>query len=142
MALRASTAAKNAVLDTADIKTSLTNAKLYIYTGSRPSTANAASTGTKLVTFTTINWGTAADGELALAALETAVAAATGIAGWFRLTTTSADPDADDTATKTRINYDGTVSASGSGDLNGNHTSITSGETVTLQAATKFVFST
>lgn len=141
MALRASTAAKNSLLSGNDLKTDLTNAKLYIYSGQRPASADEApGPVTKLVTFSGINWNAAADKEMAILAAVAASVAVSGVAGWFRLTTTAGDPDADDTSTKTEIRYDGAISSSGGGDLNLNHVNLVAGESINLKNTIKLKF--
>lgn len=52
MTLRLSTALRNAVLDGGSIKAALQGGKLMIYTGSQPSSADSAPTGTLLATIT------------------------------------------------------------------------------------------
>ena len=109
--------------------TALTNAisgyTLTIYTGSQPTTANDAATGTKLVDITINGFNTPASGSATLntSTPNTGTAVATGTAGWGRIVGSAGE----------RI--DGTVGTSGT-DFTINSTSITNGATVTLTAMT------
>lgn len=123
MTIRFNTAMRDAMV------TALTGAiggyTLSIYTGSQPTTANDAATGTKLVDITINGFNTPATGSATLdtSTPSTGVAVATGTAGWGRIVGGAGE----------RI--DGTVGTSGT-DFTINSTSITNGATVTLTAMT------
>ena len=101
------------------------SATLSIYTGSQPTTANDAATGTKLVDITINGFNTPSAGSATLdtSTPNTGTAVATGTAGWGRIVGGAGE----------RI--DGTVGTSGT-DFTINSTSITNGATVTLTAMT------
>lgn len=82
-----------------------------------------------------LTWGDASAGSIVKNPLETwsAVAVATGTAGWFRLRGSVVDAGSADAA-ELFIRLDGSVATSGA-DLNLSSTSITSGATQTLSAA-------
>ena len=116
---------------------------LKIYSGTQPTEADDAVAGTLLCTITEdagtfvagafdngLEFGTAASGAIAKAAGETwqGVASASGTAGWFRLVANATDAGAEST-TLPRI--DGSIGTSGA-DLNLSSTSITSGQTYTI----------
>lgn len=109
--------------------TALTGAISYrtlsIYTGSQPTTANDAATGTKLVDITIKGFNTPASGSATLdtSTPNTGTAVATGTAGWGRIVGVTGE------------HIDGTVGTSGT-DFTINSTSITNGATVTLTAMT------
>ena len=120
---------------------------LKIYTGTQPTTADYAATGTLLVTITrssgTVTPGSAANGlnlDTTLtgviakisADVWSGVAVATGTAGWFRLYANATDADAIST---TLPRLDGSIATSGA-QLNMSSTSITSGATITLDTFT------
>ena len=123
MTIRFNTAMRDAMV------TALTGAiggqTLSIYTGSQPTTANDAATGTKLVDITINGFNTPASGSATLntSTPNTGTAVATGTAGWGRIVGGAGE----------RI--DGTVGTSGT-DFTINSTSITNGATVTLTAMT------
>ena len=123
MTIRFNTAMRDAMV------TALTNAisgyTLSIYTGSQPTTANDAATGTKLVDIMINGFNTPATGSATLdtSTPNTGTAVATGTAGWGRIVGGAGE----------RI--DGTVGTSGT-DFTINSTSITNGATVTLTAMT------
>lgn len=62
MTLRTSTGLKNFTLQTSSVKRAFRNAKLKVYTGTQPATADSAISGTLLVTFT--NGGAAHTAEV------------------------------------------------------------------------------
>lgn len=100
---------------------------LKIFTGSPPATCATADTGTVLSTHTcAATFGTVSGGVLTLNAIGSATAGNTGTAGYFRIY-----PSA---ATTTNAVIQGTVGA-GSGDLSLNSTSISSGQTVQINAS-------
>ena len=126
MTLRVAVAARNAGLDAAF---NLADAgagpgTIKVYTGSQPATADTTETGTLLVTFTLADpaFEVAASGVKDLDANPdlTAVAAATGTAGWARC----------EDSTGANV-FDGSVGTSAT-DFIINSTSITSGQTVNL----------
>ena len=121
------------------------NGVIELYTGTQPTDADSATTGTLLGTFTLssgsfsagtetngLEFGEASSGELEKASTETwsMSAVATGTAGWFRLKGNATDAGGVSTALP-RI--DGSVGTSGS-DLNMSSTSITSGNTYTIDS--------
>lgn len=65
------------------------SASIKVFSGAAPASADAPATGTLLVTFTTAasgaSWGTVSAGAASLASNLTAVAAATGTAGYVRI---------------------------------------------------------
>ncbi|MEU3052265.1 hypothetical protein [Streptomyces griseus] len=127
MALRISTAARNAAADKIDDLVSAgggTFGKIEIRTGSQPATPDSAATGTLLATFTLQNpaFGNASAGSITLGGTPLTVAAsATGTAGWFRVY-------ANGTATAV---VDGACGTSGA-ELNLNTVSLNSGVNVTI----------
>lgn len=118
-------AACNALVDRADAGSGA--GYIEVRTGSAPASADDAATGTLLLTFTLADpaFGDAASGIATAASLpRTAVAVATGTAGWARLL----DSDAAKIA-------DLTVGSSGT-DIEISNTSIITGRTVNLTALT------
>lgn len=118
-------AACNALVDRADAGSGA--GYIEVRTGSAPASADDAATGTLLLTFTLADpaFGDAASGIATGASLpRTAVAVATGTAGWARLL----DSDAAKIA-------DLTVGTSAS-DIEISNTSIITGRTVNLTALT------
>ncbi len=125
MSLQLTTAARNAQLDA--LTTSVGNAgKLKIYTGSPPASANDAATGTLLSTHTLSSPFApgASSGVLSPTLPSNATAAATGTAGYFRVT------KSDDT-----VVAQGTCGTSGA-DCNLNTTSIVTGGPVQVSSWT------
>lgn len=121
------------------------NCVIDIYSGSQPANADAAETGTKLVTITLssgafsggsaangINFDVAASGTLSKDADETwsGEGLADGTAGWFRMYDNSYTTGASTSA----IRLDGSVATSG-GQLNLSNTTITDGGTTTVDSA-------
>jgi len=86
MAIKLSTAARNVVVNHA-INTHFNGATLNIYTGSAPSTADAAPSGTLLVTIGGISYEyeSATNGTAYLAESYTAEATEAGVAGYARM---------------------------------------------------------
>lgn len=116
---------------------------LKIYTGTQPTTADYAATGTLLVTISIgsgawvagtptygLNFGVSASGIVSKVAADTwsGVAVATGTAGWFRFYANPTDAGALST---TLPRFDGSIATSGA-QLNMSSTSITSGATITI----------
>lgn len=123
-------------------KTLMQNGIIEIYSGSQPSDADSAETGTKLVRLTLSGGSFTAeaaanglefkvenDGTISKNTDETwqGEASATGTAGYFRFYDNNYDTGAD----KTAVRFDGNVGTSGA-QLNISNTSITSGATVTV----------
>jgi len=120
---------------------------LRIYSGTQPSSADAAVTGTLLVEISLasgtwaagtptngLRFGTAASGAISKdSGVWSGVAAATGTAGWFRFIANPADAGALDTNVYARI--DGSCGTSGA-SLNMASTSITAAQTVTIDTFT------
>lgn len=121
MTMKVSTGLRNAMLGTASLKNTLTTMVMRIYSGAPPADADAAVTGTLLVTIskdgagTAMGLGTAAAGIISKAAAETwqGTVASSGTAGYFRLVNTA---DAGGAST-TEPRIQGTVAAAGA-DLN------------------------
>jgi len=116
------------------------NMTMKIFTGSQPTSADDAESGSELIQITEssgaftggsatngINFGQVADAELHAASGEvwSGVATATGTAGWFRIYDNAAAGGADDQV------IDGAIATSGS-QMNMANTSITSGGTTTI----------
>ena len=135
MTIRLSTGLSNAVLGTASMRATLASAKLDIYTGAQPTTADDAPTGTLLATIDLggagINFDAPVGNVLSKAAAEvwSAVAIATGTAGWFRLSLLT-DTGAVST---TEPRLDGAIAVSNS-DMNISNTAITTGATQTVDS--------
>lgn len=142
MTIRLSTGAKNTMMDALDV--ALANGRLDIYSGSQPSTADLAETGTLLVSLTVssgaftpgvgtngLNFDSASDGIIVKAAAEvwSGVAVSTGTAGYFIFYSN----DVDTGASTTSIRFMGSIATSGA-DLNMTSTTINSGGTITLDS--------
>jgi hypothetical protein len=115
--------------------------KINIYTGSQPTTANDAATGTLLVTITKggdgstgLDWNLASAGVASKPAGDTwaGTAVASGTAGWFRCYEEGDDPSASST---TAARFDGSVATSG-GQINMTSTTIASGAVQTVSSLT------
>lgn len=129
MASRLSTGSQNAACDAIvdRLDAGAAAGTIKVYSGSQPTTANDAATGTLLATFTLGDpaFGSAAAGVASLLGVPlSATAVATGTAGWFR----AADSDGNTV-------FDGSVGTSGA-QLNLNSLSITSGGTVQITSGT------
>ena len=120
------------------------NCVIDIYSGSQPATADAAETGTKLVSITLdsgafvagaaangLNFGAVASGVLAKETGQTwsGVGLATGTAGWFRIY----DNTYQDGASTSEIRIDGAVATSGS-QFNMSSTAVVTGATTTVDS--------
>ena len=127
MAIKLSTAARNAMLD-GITSTVGGSAKLRIYDGSQPAGPGTAVTTQVLLAELTCNATfapAASSGVLTLNSItQDSSADATGTASWFRIVTSG----------NTAV-IDGSVSTSGA-DMNLNSTSIVSGGTVSITSAT------
>lgn len=120
------TAAANAVVDSIDLGAG--TAKVRVYTGTQPATANTTASGTLLVEFDLPNpaFGAASSGVATANAISNATATASGTAGWFRCV------DRDNAAV-----LDGSVTATGGGgDMTMNTTTVTSGAAVSITSWT------
>jgi hypothetical protein len=108
-------------------------AKIIIYTGSAPANADAAATGSVLVTFDSTHgptqnplFGSASSGTISLAGVPlTTAATGTGTAGYFRIYQNNG----------TTCVFQGTVGTA-SADLILNTTSLTTGVNVTITSGT------
>lgn len=129
MTMQFSVSVRNAQLDAIETDTG-TSAKLMIYTGSPPISCAAAATGTLLVQFNLASdWAAAASGGTKILnnlPIGTP-GSVTGTAGYFRLYKSDG----------TTCQAQGTVTlAGGGGDIIIDQLTITSGQTVTITAAT------
>lgn len=139
MAIKLSTGARNAILDTGDFGTIFDASRVKIYTGSAPSDADSAESGTLLVSIGSDNAdthchfsGTASSGQLTKNTdTWSGTAAATGTAGYFRLVINT---DGGGSST-TEIRLQGSVGTTGA-DLNMSSLSITNGTTQTIDTFT------
>jgi hypothetical protein len=126
--IKIAVATRNAMLDTLvdTVDAGPAAGTVKVYTGAQPATADTAASGTLLLTFTCKDpaFGAAGSGTVTLDTTPalSAVAAATGTAGWARV--------ADSTGATV---FDGAVGTSGT-DFLISSTSVTSGATVTLSA--------
>lgn len=142
MTIRLSTGLKDVMMDACDV--ALANGRLDIYSGSQPATADAAESGTLLVSLTEssgaftpgsatngLNFDSSSDGTITKASGETwsGVAVATGTAGYFVFY----DNDVDTGASATAVRFMGSIATSGA-DLNMTSTTINSGGTITLDS--------
>jgi len=119
MALKFSTGLKNAVLVTESLRAALTNAKLQVYSGAAPASADDAATGTLLNEYSDTDSGlfdltfeAAVDnGALVKTAAQTwsGTSSAAGTAGYFRLVVTGDDG----TSSATQVRVQGTVGGAG-----------------------------
>lgn len=128
MPIQFSVAARNARLDAIEV-TAGTTPRLQIRSGAAPANCAAADTGTLLVDITLpSDWlAAAAGGSKAKLGAWTATGAAAGTAGHFRVK--------DSAGTTTHIQ--GTVTATGGGgDMTIDNTSITVGQTVSVNTFT------
>ena len=144
MSLRLSTAMRNGLLGTADLKTMYTDGVLEIRSGTQPTSSDDAETGTLLLRITIasgaftpgaagngLEFDTPASGKISKIPGDvwSGAAVATGTAGWFRFYNNDYETGDDAGATKER--FDGACGTSGA-ELNLSSTSITSGATTTI----------
>jgi hypothetical protein len=144
MALRLSTGLRDGLLGTDDFKGLFTDGVIRIYSGTQPTSADDAESGTLLCTITVgsgaftagaatngLEFGTPGSGTIAKSTSETwsGVAVATGTAGWFRFYANAMTTGSSTTA----VRFDGSVSTSGA-QLNMSSTAITSGATTTIDS--------
>lgn len=136
MTIKLSTGLANKLLDTGSLKSIFAAGFIKIYSGSPPADADAAATGTLLVTISIASGGTGINfdtagvaGVLAKAPAETwsGVIAATNTAGYFRHVA-AGDTGASST---TQARLQGSVGTVGA-DLNLTSTSLVSGATQTI----------
>jgi hypothetical protein len=138
MTLKASTGLRNYMLDTGPMKTALALGFIKIYSGTVPATADAALTGTLLVTISVNSTGTglslaaaAASGAIAKAVeVWSGVNAASGTATHFRYIAATGD---DGTLSTTQKRLQGTVGTSGA-DLNLSSVALTATATQTVDS--------
>jgi hypothetical protein len=136
MALRLSTGLRQALLGTQDFRAELAVSFINIYTGSQPSDADAAATGTLLATIysdgtaTGVSFDAPVAGVIAKAVAETwsGTSGAEGTAGWFRLWEAGGDPSILST-TESRV--DGNVATSGA-NMNMSNTFVANGAVQTV----------
>jgi len=107
----------------------LAGGTIRIYSGSQPSDADQAETGTLLATITPVNLGPTVSGTVSKLASETwqVNAVATGTAGYFRFYASAVNTGADITA----VRMDGNIGTSGA-TLNLSTTNIVSGAPVVI----------
>jgi len=130
MAIRLSDALRNSMLETGSVEAALALGFIIIYSGSEPSSANDAATGTRLATIAVSDGAVgltfdaiATAGTLPKAVAETwsGTAAASGTAGWFRFNELSTDKTGTESASATggtgNAAMDGSIAVSGA-DLN------------------------
>ena len=136
MALRLSTGLRQALLGTADFKTEFTASFLNIYTGSQPSSSDAAATGTLLATIYSdgasigISFDAPVAGVIAKAVAETwsGTSGNEGTAGYFRLFEAGGNPAILSTA-ESRL--DGNIATSGA-NMNMSNTFVANGAVQTV----------
>lgn len=146
MTLRLSTALRNSLCGTTGFASTFANGIIEIRTGTQPTTADSAATGTLLGTVTLASGaftpGTATNGLTFAAAANGAVSksgtwsfngVAAGTAGWFRLKGNAAD---NDLASTTLPRLDGSIAVSGA-EMNLSNISIAIGAPTTVDS---FVF--
>jgi len=139
MTLKVSTGLRNAMLDTQSLKAALALGFIKFYTGTPPATADAAVTGTLLVTISLNSTATglslaasAASGTIAKAAeVWSGVNAASGTATYFRFVAATGD---DGTLSTTQKRLQGTIGTAGA-DLNLSSVNLTAAATQTIDAA-------
>ena len=136
MAIKASTGLRSKLLDTGSLKSVLALGFIKFYSGSPPATADAAVTGTLLVTISNASSGTginmaaaAVAGVLDKLSSETwsGVNAASGTAGYYRHVAVGDDG----TLSTTQARIQGTIATAGA-DMNLSSTSLTAGATQTV----------
>ena len=128
MAIRLSTGLRNALLGSADFRSTFNLSRINIYSGTQPTTADAAATGTLLLTITVdggatgLTFDAPVDGVISKAAAESwqGTTLANGTAGYFRLYAAGDDPAILST---TNERVDGSIAVSG-GDMNISSTSL------------------
>lgn len=108
------------------------NAQIMLYSGAAPANVGTAATGTLLAQFAgnATAFGTATAAVLTASAVASILAAATGIAGYFRINTSGGVAAVQGTITGT----------GGAGDMILTNTSIASGQTVNFTSLTVTAF--
>ena len=140
MALRLSTGVRQALLGTAAFQTEFALSFINIYTGTQPSSADDAATGTLLATIYSdgaavgLSFDAPVAGAISKAAAQTwsGTAVADGTAGWFRLYEAT-DTPASSSTTNSRI--DGNIATSGA-NMNMSNTFIANGAVQTISTFT------
>jgi hypothetical protein len=130
LGVNAQNAGCNAIVGQVDAGTTNTTGRLLIYTGSQPATPATTATGTLLVTinFNNPSFGSASAGAASMVTSPavSATVAASGTAGWFRIT------DRNNNAI-----FDGSITATGGGgDMTFDNTAFVSGGTATISSIT------
>ncbi len=136
MALRLSTGTRQDLLGTQDFQTAFALSFINIYTGSQPSTADAAATGTLLATIYSdgaavgVSFDAPVAGVVSKAVAQTwsGTAIAEGTAGYFRLYEAAGTPGVLST---TEARVDGNIATSGA-NMNMSNTFIASGAVQTI----------
>ena len=136
MALRLSTGVRQALLGSADFQSEFAASFINIYTGSQPSTADDAASGTLLATIYSdgaavgINFDAPVAGTVSKAIAETwsGAAGAEGTAGWFRLFEAGDTPGI---ASTTASRIDGNIATSGA-NMNMSNTFVANGAVQTV----------
>ena len=137
MALRFSTALRNATIGTVGMAGALSTGVIEIYTGAQPATANDPVTGTLLGTVTLngaaftpgsatngLTFAAAADGAVSKSATNWQFSGlANGSAGWFRFKGNAVDAGGSST---TAVRLDGSIATSG-GDMTIGNINVTTG---------------
>lgn len=139
MTVKASTAARNAMLSGSGLRTALGATVIKLYTGTPPATADAAATGTLLVTISdnstgdplTFDDAVAGTMPKTVAQVWSGVNAASGTAAYFRVVDSGVD---DGTLSTTQVRLQGLCGTAGT-DLNMSSVNLTSGATQTVDAA-------
>ena len=140
MALRMSTGVRQALLGTQDFQTEFALSFINIYSGSQPSSADDAATGTLLCTIysdgtaTGVSFDAPSGGAISKASGQTwsGTAGADGTAGWFRLYEALDDPS---TLSTTSSRIDGNIATSGA-NMNMSNTYIANGAVQTISTFT------
>ena len=135
MALRLSDGLRTAMIATDDFKSLFEGGYLDIYSGAQPTIANAAETGTKLVSIYGtagtggLSFGTAGTGTLPISSVAWAgTIGVSGVAGWFRLYDANKTTGTNGTARR----MDGNCGLSGA-DLVLSHTNLVAATTLTIK---------
>lgn len=135
MALRHSTGLRNKILDSGLADAFDTNGRVNIYTGTQPSAANDAASGTLLATLvlSSDSMGSASSGTVAFNSITSDSSAdATGTAGYFRVYRTG-DTAPDQAAASSDRRLDGNITATGGGgDMTFDSTSFVAGGVIAI----------
>lgn len=117
MTHRFSTGLVKKMIDTSPVRTLMTGGRISVFSGTQPTSADDAATGTQLLAITGItfeNDGTGGILRQTIGADWSGTIAATGTAGWYRI---SESADAGLLASTTYARMDGAVATSG-GQMN------------------------